>query len=150
MEFASSTNEWLPWLGRVRFLVVTFLLAVVVALRQWTPISIPVGKLFLLAAVWYALATVCLMLNRGFLRARWLPPVQLTLDLAVITAMVYATGAWDSYFISLYLLVILMGSLLFTRRGVFALAGFSFVLLASMVELSSRFSLSHISAACWR
>jgi two-component system, NtrC family, sensor histidine kinase PilS len=136
MEFASSTNEWLPWLGRVRFLVITFLLAVVVALRQWTPLAIPVGRLFLLAAIWYALATICLMLNRGFPRARWLGPLQVTLDLAVITAVVYASGAWDSYFISLYLLVILMGSVLFTRRGVFALAGLSFVLLASMVELS--------------
>jgi two-component system sensor histidine kinase PilS (NtrC family) len=136
MELASSTSEWLPWLGRVRFLVITFLLAVVIALRQWTPIAIPVAILFLLAAVWYALATVCLILNRSFPRAVWLQPLQVTFDLAVITAMVYASGSWDSYFISLYLLVILMGSVLFTRRGVFALAGFSFVLLASVVELS--------------
>lgn len=136
MELSSSTNEWLPWLGRVRFLVITFLLAVVVALRQWTHIAIPVGTLFLLAAVWYALATVCLMLNRAFAQRRWLEPVQVMFDLAVITAMVYASGAWDSYFISLYLLVILMGSLLFTRVGVFALAGCSFLLLASVVELS--------------
>jgi len=136
MEIASTTNEWLPWLGRARFLVITFLLAVVIALRQWTPIALPVGTLFLLAAVWYALATVCLMLNRGFRRARWLQPLQVSLDLAVITAVVYASGAWDSYFISLYLLVILMGSVMFSRRGVFALAGLSFVLLACVVELS--------------
>lgn len=137
MEFSSSTNEWLPWLGRIRFLVITFLLAVVIGLRQWTHIAIPVGTLFLLAAVWYALATVCLTLNRVFPRAQWLQPLQVMFDLAVITAMVYASGAWDSYFISLYLLVILMGSLLFTRVGVFALAGCSFLLLASVVELSS-------------
>lgn len=136
MEFSSSTNEWLPWLGRIRFLVITFLLAVVIGLRQWTHIAIPVGTLFLLAAVWYALATVCLTLNRVFPRAQWLQPLQVMFDLAVITAMVYASGAWDSYFISLYLLVILMGSLLFTRVGVFALAGCSFLLLASVVELS--------------
>lgn len=90
----------------------------------------------MLAAVWYALATLCLILNRSYARTRWIEPLQLASDLAVITAMVYASGAWDSYFISLYLLVILMGSLLFTRRGVFALAGCSFVLLASVVELS--------------
>ncbi|MGH9737144.1 MAG: ATP-binding protein [Candidatus Acidiferrales bacterium] len=136
MEFESSTSEWLPWLGRVRFLVITFLLAVVIALRQWTPVAIPVGTLFLLAAVWYALATVCLMLNRGFPRAPWLQPLQVALDLAVITAMVYASGAWDSYFISLYVLVILMGSVLFPRPGVFAVAGSSFMLLACIVELS--------------
>jgi two-component system, NtrC family, sensor histidine kinase PilS len=136
MELSSSTNEWLPWLGRVRFLVITFLLAVVIALRQWTHIAIPVGTLFVLAAVWYALATVCLMLNRAFPQRRWLEPLQVSFDLAVITALVYASGAWDSYFISLYLLVILMGSLLFARLGVFALAGCSFLLLAVVVELS--------------
>ncbi|MGA9882133.1 MAG: ATP-binding protein [Candidatus Acidiferrales bacterium] len=136
MEFESSTSEWLPWLGRVRFLVITFLLAVVIALRQWTPVAIPVGTLFLLAAVWYALATACLMLNRGCPKAPWLQPLQVALDLAVITAMVYASGAWDSYFISLYVLVILMGSVLFSRRGVFAVAGSSFILLACIVELS--------------
>lgn len=136
MECSSSTNEWLPWLGRVRFLVITFLLAVVVALRQWTHVAIPIGTLFLLAGVWYALATVCLMLNRAFPHRRWLEPLQVALDLTVITAMVYVSGAWDSYFISLYLLVILMGSLLFTRLGVFALSGCSFLLLALVVELS--------------
>ncbi|MDE3168653.1 MAG: PAS domain S-box protein, partial [Acidobacteriota bacterium] len=136
MEFAFSPKEWLSWLGRVRFLVITFLLAVVVGLRQWTHVEIPVGTLFLLAAAWYALATVCLILNRNFSHASWLRPLQLAFDLAVITAMVYASGAWDSYFISLYLLVILMGSLSFTRRGVFTLAGCSFVLLAATIELS--------------
>ncbi|MGH9716997.1 MAG: two-component system sensor histidine kinase NtrB [Candidatus Acidiferrales bacterium] len=140
-------NEWLPWLGRARFLVITFLLAVVVALWQWTPIALPVGALFLLAAVWYALATVCLMLNRTFSRSPWLEPLQVTLDLVVITAVVYASGAWDSYFISLYLLVILMGSVMFSRRGVFALSGFSFLLLASMVELSYYGLIPHASAA---
>lgn len=136
MELSSSTNEWLPWLGRVRFLVITFLLAVVVALRQWTHVAIPIGTLFLLAGVWYALATVCLMLNRTFPHRRWLEPLQVAFDLTVITAMVYVSGAWDSYFISLYLLAILMGSLLFTRLGVFALAGCSSLLLALVAELS--------------
>jgi two-component system sensor histidine kinase PilS (NtrC family) len=136
MELTSNTNEWRPWLGRVRFLIITFLVAVIVALRQWTRIDIPVGILFLLAATWYALATICLILNRNFPEARWVEPLQVTFDLTVITAMVYASGAWDSYFISLYLLVILMGSVLFSRRGVFALAGCSFVLLATIVELS--------------
>ena len=38
MNSNTSVSEWLPWLGRVRFLVITFLLAVVVAIHQLTPI----------------------------------------------------------------------------------------------------------------
>ena len=53
----------------------------------------------------------------------------------IITGVVYATGAQDSYFISLYLLVILMGSVLFSRRGAFLVAGASFVLLGCIIEL---------------
>ena len=50
--------------------------------------------------------------------------------------MVYTTGAQDSYFISLYLLVILMASVLFSRRGVFLVAAASFALLAGVIELA--------------
>ena len=63
-------------------------------------------------------------------------PLQMTLDLVIITGVVYATGSQDSDFISLYLLAILMGSIFFSGRGAFLVAGGSFVLLASVVELS--------------
>jgi two-component system sensor histidine kinase PilS (NtrC family) len=136
MEFASNVREWLPWLGRVRFLVITFLVAVVVAIHQLTPIPLPVGTLLVLAALWYAVATVYLLLRRQFPAARWHAPLQMVLDLAIITGVVYSSGAQDSYFISLYLLAILMGSILFSRRGAFLVAGVSFVLLGCVVELT--------------
>ena len=136
MKLTSNASEWLPWLGRVRFLVVTFLLAVVIGVRQLTLIPFPAGTLILLAAVWYLFAVVDVMLGRWSPGARWQAPVQVGLDLAVITAVVYASGAQDSYFISLYLLAILMGSILFSRRGAFVAAGISFVLLGSTVEMA--------------
>ncbi len=58
---------------------------------------------------------------------RWHAPLQIILDLVMITGVVYSSGAQDSYFISLYLLAILMGSILFSRRGAFLVAGASFV-----------------------
>jgi two-component system sensor histidine kinase PilS (NtrC family) len=136
MEFASNLSEWLPWLGRVRFLVITFLVAVVVAIHQMTPIPLPVPTLFVLAALWYALATVYLILQHNAPSARWHAPLQMVLDLAIVTGVVYSSGAQDSYFVSLYLLAILMGSILFSRRGAFLVAGISFVLLGCVVELT--------------
>ena len=55
-------------------------------------------------------------------------------DLGIITAFVYETGVQDSYFLSLYLLAILMGSILFSRRGAFLVAGASFILLGCTAE----------------
>jgi two-component system sensor histidine kinase PilS (NtrC family) len=136
MQSTPSVTEWLPWLGRVRFLVITFLLAVVIAIPQFTRIPLPVGILVLLAAAWYALAVLYLALQRWRPQARWQAPLQIVLDLLVITGVVYSSGAQDSYFISLYLLAILMGTILFSQRGAFLVAGASFVLLGCVVEFT--------------
>ncbi|HYL61666.1 MAG TPA: hypothetical protein VE077_03515, partial [Candidatus Methylomirabilis sp.] len=135
MEFTPSVSEWLPWLGRVRFLVITFLVGTVVAVRELTPIPLPVRAFIPLIIFWYSLAILYVILHRWIPQARWHAPLQMVFDLVIVTGVVYATGAQDSYFISLYLLGILMGSVLFSRRGVFLVAGVSFVLLGSMIEL---------------
>ena len=119
MEFTPTVSEWLPWLGRVRFLIITFLVMVVVAVRQLTPVQIPVHTLVPLVMLWYTLAVLYLILHRWLPQARWQAPLQMTLDLVIITGVVYATGAQDSDFISLYLLAILMGSIFFSGRGAF-------------------------------
>ncbi len=136
MELTPSASEWLPWLGRVRFLIITFLVMLVVVVRQLTPIQLPVHTLIPLIILWYTLAGLYLVLQRWVPQARWQIPLQMILDLSIITGVVYATGTQDSDFISLYLLAILMGTILCSRRGAFLVAGASFVLLGCVVELS--------------
>jgi two-component system, NtrC family, sensor histidine kinase PilS len=135
MEFKPSVSEWLPWLGRVRFLVITFLVGVVVAVHQLTPVVLPVRAFVSLIVFWYTLAIVYVILQRWIPEARWHAPLQVICDLVIVTGVVYVTGGQDSYFLSLYLLVILMSSVLFSRRGAFLVAGGSFVLLGCMIEL---------------
>src|SRR5208282_6748253 len=67
---------------------------------------------------------------------RWVAPIQVLCDLLMVTGVVFATGGHESYFITLYLLVILVASILFTRVGAFVVAGVSFVLLGGLVELT--------------
>ncbi len=136
MDNTPSTSEWLPWLGRVRFLIITVLVAVVVAVRELTTAPPPTKAFLPLIMLWYMLAAVCLLLEKRLPQARAHAPVQCLLDLAMITGVVYATGAQESYFTSLYLLAILMATILFTRRGAFLVAGGSFLLLSSVVELA--------------
>jgi two-component system, NtrC family, sensor histidine kinase PilS len=141
-----NTGEWLPWMGRVRCLIITFLLAVV-AVGRLTPVALQFRLLLPLIALWYTLAIAYLILQRWVPEATWHAPAQVIGDLLVVTAVVYATGGQDSYFISLYLLVILMASILFSRRAVFAVAGASFVLLGCAVELMFYRVLANTSAS---
>ncbi|HKW89529.1 MAG TPA: ATP-binding protein [Candidatus Acidoferrales bacterium] len=135
MELAQNTTEWLAWLGRVRFLVITFLLAIVLAVHQLTPLPL-VAKYFApVILLWYLLGICYVILSRWIPRARWHTALQITGDLLLITGLVYATGGHESYFISLYLIVILMACVLLMRRGVFLVAGGAFALLGTVVEL---------------
>lgn len=136
MELAQNTSQWLRWLGRVRFLVISFLLAVVLAVHQLTPLPLTAKYFVPVILLWYFLATCYLLLLRWTPTARWHAPLQITGDLILITGLVYSTGGHESYFISLYLLVILMGSVLFERRGVFLIAGGAFTLLGTVVEFT--------------
>ncbi|HUA00851.1 MAG TPA: ATP-binding protein [Candidatus Aquilonibacter sp.] len=135
MEPTPSISEWLPWLGRVRFLVITFLLAVVVVVHQFAPVSFPLAVLVSLCGLWYVFASIDVILQRALPAAAWHGALQMILDIAIITGVVYSSGAQDSYFVSLYLLAILMGSILFSRRGAFVVAGLAFVLLGGVVAL---------------
>lgn len=135
MELAQNTTEWLAWLGRVRFLVVTFLLAIVLAVHQLTPLPL-VAKYFApVILLWYVLGVCYVILLRWIPHARWHTALQFTGDLLLISGLVYATGGHESYFISLYLIVILMACVLLMRRGVFIVAGGAFALLGTIVEL---------------
>jgi len=135
MELTASASEWLPWLGRVRFLIITFLLAVVVVVHQFTPVFLPVGILVSLCGLWYVLASTYVILQRALPGSGWHGALQMILDVSIITAIVYSSGAQDSNFVSLYLLAILMGSILFSRRGAFMVAGFAFIELGCVVEV---------------
>ncbi|MGA8224266.1 MAG: ATP-binding protein [Candidatus Acidiferrales bacterium] len=146
MISATHAGEWLPWLGRVRLLVITFLVAIAVAVSQFTPLPLSAPPFVLLMVVWSVLALFYVLLQRWAPLARWHAPLQTVCDLLIITGVVYVTGAQDSYFISLYLLSILMGSVLFSRRGVFMVAGACFALLGTVIVLVS-YGVIHRTAA---
>jgi two-component system, NtrC family, sensor histidine kinase PilS len=135
MKSTPNVSEWLSWLGRVRFLAITFLVGIVIAARHLTPMPVPVWSFVQLIALWYTLGIFYILLRRWLPLARWHAPLQIACDLLLVTGVVYSTGMQDSYFVSLYLLAILMASVLFSRRGVFIVAGFAFVLLGGALEL---------------
>ncbi|HEV2615682.1 MAG TPA: ATP-binding protein [Candidatus Acidoferrales bacterium] len=135
MDLTQNTSDWLSWLGRVRFLVITFLLAVVLAVSHLTPLPLTAKYFVPVILLWYLLAICYVILLRWIPEARWHAPLQIIGDVILVTGLVYSTGGHESYFISLYLLVVLMASVMLPRRGVFLVAGAAFALLGTLVEL---------------
>jgi two-component system sensor histidine kinase PilS (NtrC family) len=130
-----NVEEWLGWLTRVRFLLITLLLALVVVLQQYTQLIVPVRYFVPLIVLWYTLAFFYMILLRWVPLARWHAPLEIACDVVMVTGLVYVTGGHESYFISLYLLEIIVASILFSRRATFVVAGLSFALLGALVGL---------------
>ena len=111
MESQSTKREWLQWLARVRLMMIVLILAVGVFWPQYAA-GQATSRLFLpIIIFWIMLGSLELILVRWIPDAGWHGGLQVACDIVVVTGVVYATGVQDSYFISLYLLVIIVGSI---------------------------------------
>jgi len=136
MDKSFATREWLDWLTRVRLLTITLILTIGVVWPQYIP-GFSTNRFFLpLIVFWITLGIFHLILLRWVPQARWHGGLQVAGDVAMISLLVYATGLQESYFISLYLLVIIVASILFSRRIAFLIAAACFLILAGMTGLA--------------
>src|ERR1700730_18378191 len=136
MEEGYATREWLDWLTRVRLLMIALILSVGIA---WPSSLLWAGssRYFLpLVIFWITLGTVHIILVRWLPKARWHAAAQVASDVVMISALVYATGLQESYFISLFLLVIIVASILFSRNLAFASASVCVLLLGALTLLA--------------
>jgi two-component system sensor histidine kinase PilS (NtrC family) len=135
MELTQNVAAWLGWLSRVRFFLITLLLALVIVLGKTSQLEVSTRYFIPLMILWYTLAIVYTILMRWMPVASWHAGVQLVFDLLVVTCLIYLTGTQDSYFIWLYPLAIIVASILFSREATFIVAGFSFILVGGLAEL---------------
>jgi two-component system sensor histidine kinase PilS (NtrC family) len=136
MDQSTTTREWLGWLTRVRLL--TILLILVVDLF-WPQYVLPAGinRSFLpLLLIWVTMGVIHIGLIRWLPRARWQGGLQVAGDVVIISALVYTTGLQESYFISLYLLVIIVASILFSRQVAFITTALCLSILGGMTALA--------------
>lgn len=129
-------REWLDWLTRVRLLMITLILAVGVMWPQSVLFSRSSRYFLPIIIFWLTLGILQLLLLRWLPAARWHGPVQVSCDILMISALVYATGLQESYFISLYLLAILVASILFSRTWALIATCSCLVLLGGLTELA--------------
>src|SRR6266849_2572404 len=136
MDKSFASREWLEWLTRVRLLTITLILSVGVVWPQYIP-GLSTNRFFLpLIIFWLTLGITHLILLRWLPLAQWHGGLQITADVLMVSLLVYSTGLQESYFISLYLLVIIVASILFSKRIAFLTAGSCFLLLVGMTALA--------------
>ncbi len=135
MEQTFNRREWLEWLTKVRLLMIALILGVAVVWPQYIPSS-GAPRLFLpIVILWITLSILHLILVRLLPSVNWMGGVQVVCDILLITGLVYATGLQDSYFSSLYLLIIIVGSILFSRNAAFLTSIFCLCSLGVMTAL---------------
>jgi two-component system, NtrC family, sensor histidine kinase PilS len=136
MANTSSNREWLDWLTRVRLLTITLILAVGAVWPQSVFISGNSRYFLPIIISWITLAIFAMILLKWVPAGAWHGAFQVACDVAMVSLLVYTTGLHESNFISLYLLVIIVASILFSRGTSFAVAGICVVLLGAMCALA--------------
>jgi two-component system, NtrC family, sensor histidine kinase PilS len=147
MEQTLSRRGWLEWLTRVRLLMIALILAVGVVWPQYVPAAGSPRYFLPIVILWITISILHLILVKLLPADSWLGALQVSCDVLMITGIVYATGLQDSYFTSLYLLVIIIASILFSRRVAFVMAGFCLAALSLVTALVNYGELARSSVA---
>ncbi len=150
MKFTGELQSWLPWVIKIRFVIITFVFAIDYAIEQISPSPNGFHSIEYLGAfviLWYVLNLFFLIYNQISLDYSLQAHLQLFADIFIITAIVHVTGDLGSNYFSLYLVAIILASILLPRARVFLIAGVSFVLMGGVLELAHLPALYPVFAA---
>src|SRR5882724_9744245 len=135
MEQTRNRREWVDWLTRVRLLLIALILCVGVVWPQYVPSPASPRYFLPIVILWITIGILQLILVRLLPDASWLGGLQVSCDVVMISGIVYTTGLQDSYFTSLYLLVIIVASILFSRQVAFGTAALCLGMLGLLTGL---------------
>src|ERR671925_1888020 len=129
-------RNWLTWLVKVRIIIISFVLLIGLAVRQFTPTHVSLRAFVGVVLLWYGVAILHI-----FLLSIWKDSIrqirfQILTDLIFSTAILYVTGGIDTAFNFLLPLVIVVASLLLSRRWAYLTAALSFILFGAVLELT--------------
>jgi two-component system sensor histidine kinase PilS (NtrC family) len=132
-------KEWLPWVTKIRFVIISFVFAIDYAIRTLvaTPPNPASFKYFgIIIILWYVVGLYYLIYNqlsRDYLLQAYL---QIFSDIIIITAILHFTGDLESNYFSLYLVVIILSTILLPRGRAFLVAAVSFICMGAVLELA--------------
>jgi two-component system sensor histidine kinase PilS (NtrC family) len=135
---ASAFNErtWLEWLVKVRVIIITFLLAIELAITTLTLTNVSKSLFVGAMLAWYAASAFYIIWLR--ISEDTLPQAraQILTDLLFTSAVIYLTGGIDTSFNFLYPLVIILASILLSQTWAYLTAALSFIFFGAILELS--------------
>jgi two-component system sensor histidine kinase PilS (NtrC family) len=139
MIFTGEVREWLPWVIKIRFVIISFVFAIDYAIHSLAPNpanATSIRYLGVSVILWYIVSLFFLIYNqisRDYLLQAYL---QIYSDIAIITAILHVTGDLESNYFSLYLVTIILASILLPRGRAFLVAAVSFVCMGAMIEVA--------------
>jgi two-component system, NtrC family, sensor histidine kinase PilS len=136
MQSTFDERNWLAWLVKVRILILTFLLAIQLAVAYLTPAPLPVRLFVGTILLWFALSLFYAMLLSFWQEHRLQASLQVLTDLVLVSFVVHETGGWDSSLNFLYPLVIIVASILLPRVWAHLVAALAFILYGTVLELN--------------
>ncbi len=138
-QFTGELDSWLPWVIKIRFVLISFVFAIDYAIRVLANNpnnTSSIQHLGVVVILWYVLNLFYLIYNQlshdHLLQAH----LQIFSDIAIITAIIHVTGDLESNYLSLYLVAIILASILLPRARAFLVAAVSFVLMGALLEFA--------------
>src|SRR5215471_11241759 len=136
MQSTFDERNWLGWLVRVRIFILTVLLAVELAVAQFSPTPVPMRLFINTILLWYYLSLFYVLLLSFWQEHQLQAALQVLTDVALVTLVVHETGGWDSSLNFLYPLVIIVASVLLPRVWAGLVAALAFILYGTVLELN--------------
>jgi two-component system, NtrC family, sensor histidine kinase PilS len=136
MQSTFDERNWLTWLVRVRIFILTLLLAIELAVAQFSPAPVPIRLFISTILFWYSLSLFYVLLLSLWQEHRLQASLQVLTDLFLVSLVVHETGGWDSSLNFLYPLVIIVASVLLPRVWAHLVAALAFILYGTVLELN--------------
>jgi two-component system sensor histidine kinase PilS (NtrC family) len=136
MQSTFDERNWLAWLVKVRILILTFLLAIQLAVAYLTPAPLPVRLFVSTILLWFVLSMFYTVLLSFWQEHRLQAALQVLTDLALVSLVVHETGGWDSSLNFLYPLIIIVAGILLPRVWAHLVAALAFILYGTVLELN--------------
>jgi len=131
-----NERTWLEWLVKVRVIIVTFLLAIELAITTLTSTNVDKRLFVAVILLWYIASGLHIWMLSWSHRLRTQAKTQVITDLIFTTLVIFVTGGIDTSFNFLYPLIIILASILLSQAWAYLTAALSFILLGGTLELS--------------
>jgi two-component system sensor histidine kinase PilS (NtrC family) len=136
MQSTFDERNWLVWLVKVRIFILTLLLAMELAVFQFSPTPLPMRLFLSTILFWFSLSLFYVLLLSVWQEHRLQASLQVLTDLFLVSLVIHETGGWDSSLNFLYPLVIIVASVLLTPVWAQLVAALAFILYGMVLELN--------------